>query len=72
MLPGQAVVEKKVLSFLNQRNRPYTLQVVADNLAHQKLTKKMVEQALKSLADDGKITRKACPTLRTKALNKSS
>lgn len=49
-------VEEQVYQFIKQGNRPYNVQLVADNLAKYGLKKPAIQKALEALADGGKIT----------------
>ena len=48
-------VEQQVLHFLNQMNRPYNTQLVADNLAQYGVKKGPIQKALDSLSEQAKI-----------------
>jgi hypothetical protein len=47
--------EDKVLSFITEQNRPYSVQLVSDMLAQFGLKKGPIQKALESLAEANKI-----------------
>lgn len=49
------MVEQQVLHFLKQQNRPYSTQLVADNLAQFGVKKGPIQKALDSLSEQSKI-----------------
>nr|AKI32381.1 homologous pairing protein 2 [Watanabea reniformis] len=51
-----SMVEQQVLHFIEQQNRPYNAQIVADNLAQYGLKKGPIQKALDALSEAGKIT----------------
>eukprot|EP00884_Botryococcus_braunii_P003391 jgi/Botrbrau1/13052/Bobra.0187s0014.1 len=49
------MAEERVLSFINEHNRPYSVQLVSDMLAQFGLKKGPIQKALESLADSNKL-----------------
>ena len=60
-------VEQRVLEFIEEHNKPYSLQLATDFLAHHGLRKAAVQKGLEALTEAGKISCKVrlptCPLL---------
>ena len=49
---------KAVYEFLRDRNAPFSVQLLVDNLQTKKVKKSQVERSLDALVSEGKVTRK--------------